>query len=104
MKDQIVKGLEICLRAQSCKTCPYYGREKDCFTELARDLLKYLKTEKSFLREDEKSYTGGGRANYVCGRCGKVVGTWQSGLPLSMVFRYCPYCGRKITKIVRDDE
>ena len=43
--------------------------------------------------EDTTTYAGPGLSNYKCSLCGKICGTWRSGLKPSELPNWCGNCG-----------
>lgn len=43
--------------------------------------------------EDTTTYAGPGLSNYKCSMCGKICGTWRSGLEPSELPNWCGNCG-----------
>lgn len=46
--------------------------------------------------EDTTTYAGPGLSNYKCSLCGKICGTWRSGLKPSELPNWCGNCGAKM--------
>ena len=38
-------------------------------------------------------YSGGGKSDYICSNCRKIVFKEKSGLDTNEMFKYCPRCG-----------
>jgi hypothetical protein len=48
--------------------------------------------------EDTTTYAGHGLSNYKCSLCGKICGTWRSGLEPSELPNWCGNCGADMRK------
>ncbi len=46
--------------------------------------------------EDEHTYPGAGLRNNLCSVCGKIAGSWRTGLERGRKWPYCPNCGAKM--------
>ena len=49
--------------------------------------------------EDTTTYAGPGLSNYKCSLCGKICGTWRSGLKPSELPNWCGNCGADMRKM-----
>lgn len=48
MKEkEIIKGLEICSRAEGCLDCPYKGGSANCINALLKDALYLINRKKA---------------------------------------------------------
>jgi hypothetical protein len=54
--------------------------------------------------EDTTTYAGPGLSNYKCSLCGKICGTWRSGLKPSELPNWCGNCGADMRKMEVQDE
>jgi hypothetical protein len=55
--------------------------------------------------EDTTTYAGPGLSNYKCSLCGKICGTWRSGLKPSELPNWCGNCGADMREMeVQDGE
>lgn len=52
--------------------------------------------------EDDATYPGPGRSNYICSECKKCGGTWRKGLKTESLFAYCPWCGADMREGEKD--
>ena len=66
----------------------------ECGDELAQQLPKQGKWI-----EDTTTYAGPGLSNYKCSLCGKICGTWRSGLKPSELPNWCGNCGADMRKM-----
>ena len=53
--------------------------------------------------EDTTTYAGPGLSNYKCSLCGKICGTWRSGLKPSELPNWCGNCGADMRKMEVQD-
>ena len=49
--------------------------------------------------EDTTTHAGPGLSNYKCSLCGKICGTWRSGLKPSELPNWCGNCGADMRKM-----
>ena len=92
--EKVVKGIEICLKDDGCKGCPYYKHDNAYFCgimEILTDALELLKSKPQkghwVEKEDYNLDT-----YYDCSVCGEswttIEGTqWDNGM------NFCPHCG-----------
>ena len=78
---------------------------KRCLVVLSADLFHELKASYGKLPkrgewiEDTTTYAGPGLSNYKCSLCGKICGTWRSGLEPSELPNWCGNCGADMRKM-----
>lgn len=98
-REQIIKGLECCLKesdhlySNPCNGCPYEGQE--CIDRLKADALAMLKEQEAktghwIEKEDYNLDT-----YYDCSVCGESW-TMIDGTPWENGMNYCPHCGAKM--------
>lgn len=54
--------------------------------------------ETAYVVADPRVYPGGGRANYFCTACKRLVGTWAAGLKLRQLPNFCCWCGAEFVE------
>lgn len=52
--------------------------------------------------EDDATYPGPGRSNYICSECKQCGGAWLKGLKSESLFAYCPNCGADMREGEKD--
>ena len=70
--------------------------------ECARQLAKMGPKRGEWI-EDATTYAGPGRSNYKCSLCGKICGTWRSGLKHDELPNWCGNCGADMRKMEVQD-
>lgn len=121
---KIIKSLRYCgnfAEREGCdESCEYFD-DMDCpkriMTDAADAFEEILRTRTDELNaayrqgydaampkrgewiEDTTTYAGPGLSNYKCSLCGKICGTWRSGLKPSELPNWCGNCGADMRKM-----
>ena len=113
-----------------CAGCPYYPDITGCMDRLHTDAAAAIEelqqiadhheqTAKDYWKEaceykaqlpkrgewieDTTTYAGPCLSNYKCSLCGKICGTWRSGLKPSELPNWCGNCGADMRNMEAQD-
>ena len=107
---KLVEALRCCGN-EGCHKCPYqkHIHEKFCWVIAMKDAADAIEALQAQLPklgewiEDTTTYAGHGLSNYKCSLCGKICGTWRSGLEPSELPNWCGNCGADMRKMEVQD-
>ena len=106
--ENLVKALRCCVQnpPKTCVGCTYNIGNNECAVRGmmcdAADAIEALQAQlpkRGEWIEDTTTYAGPGMSNYKCSRCGKICGTWRSGLKHDELPNWCGNCGADMRKM-----